>query len=195
MSEQLLLLDVPAARLPEGNWFFALRPGPDSIVSQHLDRLCTILQAQHALSGPSLGADRFHISLHPLRGQVCWRHDLIAAACETVAETTAPFEVTFDRVENFPGRFGKRALVLRAAEGLDALLNFRQRLGAGLTRGGLGRFEAGTFTPHITLLYDRRAVGEQKVDPVAWTITEFFLVQSLVGESQHIVQGHWPLRG
>jgi 2'-5' RNA ligase len=51
------------------------------------------------------------------------------------------------------------------------------------------------FTPHVTLLYDRRCIDEQPIEPVGWTVREFALVLSLIGKTQHVPLGRWQLRG
>ena len=46
----------------------------------------------------------------------------------------------------------------------------------------------------MTLLYDRRMVAEQAVEPVHLTVREFALVHSLVRQSRHIELARWPLQ-
>lgn len=48
-------------------------------------------------------------------------------------------------------------------------------------------------TPHVTLLYDDRHVAEHAVDTIRWTVQEFVLVHSLVGQTLYIPLGRWPL--
>jgi 2'-5' RNA ligase len=50
------------------------------------------------------------------------------------------------------------------------------------------------FTPHVTLLYDDRMVPEQAVEPISWRVREFVLTHSLLGKTQHVELGRWPLR-
>jgi 2'-5' RNA ligase len=62
-------------------------------------------------------------------------------------------------------------------------------LGAALTRRGLGHWTRGAFTPHITLLYGERAVGEYPVAPaIGWRVNELVLIHSLHGH-KHL--GRW----
>jgi 2'-5' RNA ligase len=51
------------------------------------------------------------------------------------------------------------------------------------------------FTPHLTLSYDNYRIKERFVEPISWTVREFELVLSLVGETKYEVRGRWQLRG
>jgi len=51
------------------------------------------------------------------------------------------------------------------------------------------------FNPLMTLLYDDRKISEKAVSPVEWTVREFFLVRSVLGEASHRVVARWPLAG
>ncbi len=194
MPEQLLLLEVPAVAVPRGNWFFALRPAPDPLVTARLRCLAFETRADRDLRGRPLADDRFHVSLHKLRNLAVPRRAPLDEACAAVAANCAPFELVFDRVASFGGRLGKKAVALWGDRSA-APQNFRRQLAFALFRAGLGHFDIGHFTPHVTLLYDARTVAEYPVPPLAWRVNEFFLVQSLTGESRHVVHGHWTLRG
>jgi len=196
MPEQLLftgIADLPAAPEPPDSLFFAIRP--ESIAAT-LDHLALGFRARHALAGRPLGANRFHVSLHCLGQYFGLPRSLVdrarAAAMSLVAP---PFNVEFDRVLSFSRGARERPLVLCGGTGLIALKAFQRNLGQALANAGLGRFRTEGFTPHVTLLYDRQMVAEQRVEPVSWTVDEFVLVHSLVGKSQHRVLGRWPLRG
>ncbi len=47
--------------------------------------------------------------------------------------------------------------------------------------------------PHVTMLYDRRLVAEQTIEPVRWTVGGFTLIHSLLGRTEHIPLGRWAL--
>jgi 2'-5' RNA ligase len=51
------------------------------------------------------------------------------------------------------------------------------------------------FTPHLTLSYDNCRIKERFVQPISWTVREFKLVLSLVGETKYDFLGRWQLRG
>ena len=63
-----------------------------------------------------------------------------------------------------------------------------------MSAAGIGRRMSSQFVPNMTLLYDRRMVAEQAVEPVHLTVREFALVHSLVRQSRHIELARWPLQ-
>jgi 2'-5' RNA ligase len=64
-------------------------------------------------------------------------------------------------------------------------------LGRSLVKIGFRRGAITDFTPHVTLLYDRRNVEEQPIEPISWTVREFVLIHSMQG---HTHLARWPLR-
>jgi 2'-5' RNA ligase len=98
--------------------------------------------------------------------------------------------VTFDCALSFAGRARNRPFVLCSKTGAASVEAFQRKLGAELTMCGLGRF-ARPYTPHMTLLYDSADVTEHAIDPVGWTVSEFKLVHSLLGQTRHITLGKW----
>ena len=54
---------------------------------------------------------------------------------------------------------------------------------------------ASQVTPHVTLLYDDVLVEERAVEPIRWTVREFVLVHSLLGQTRHVPLARWPLGG
>lgn len=75
--------------------------------------------------------------------------------------------------------------------GGSALISFQRALGEKMAGAALRPDRS--FTPHITLLYDGQIVPEQAISPIAWTVDRFALVQSKLGQTQHIVLREWPL--
>jgi len=47
----------------------------------------------------------------------------------------------------------------------------------------------------VTLLYDDVLVQERAVEPIRWTVSEFVLVHSLLGQTRHIPLARWSLGG
>ena len=80
------------------------------------------------------------------------------------------------------------------AAGLASLRRLQRLLAAAMTDAGIGRYVRSRFKPHMTLLYDRKYVAPQPIRPLRWTANEVVLIDSLVGRSQHIVLGRWPLQ-
>jgi 2'-5' RNA ligase len=116
--------------------------------------------------------------------------DDACAAAEGVALDA--FDARFDRVGSFAGRPGKHPFVLLGAGDTPGLGALHASLGARLAAAGLGRRER-AFVPHVTLLYDARNVTVQPVDPLGWTVREFVLVHSLLGQTRYRVLGRWTL--
>jgi 2'-5' RNA ligase len=171
--------------------FFAIFPDPATAagIARQADRLRTA----QGLSGRPLAAERFHITLHHLGDYAGVRRDIVAMATEAAeAVVAASFDVTFDRAASFHNG-GNNPLVLQGGEGLEALKAFQSALGLSMARAGLGRLVSKTFTPHVTLLYDRRLVADLPIEPVTWTVRGFTLIHSLLGRTEHIPLARWSL--
>jgi len=162
---------------------------PDAATAVRIHRLATILKRAHGLSGKLIAPDRLHVSLFFLGGL---HEQQVRAVCDAFADVrAAPFTVLFDRTASFRGRQGSRPFVLRGGEGLGQIRSFREALGITLMRQGLRRRALTSFEPHVTLLYDDRAVDEYPIaEPVSWIISEFVLVRSINGH-EHLAT--WPL--
>jgi len=86
-----------------------------------------------------------------------------------------------------------QALVLYGDDaGVEALMAFRQRLGEALADAGFKPKRA--FTPHMTLLRDKRLVLKHRITPITWQVTELVLVHSLLGQTTHRYVRRIPLR-
>ncbi|MBS0527840.1 MAG: 2'-5' RNA ligase family protein [Proteobacteria bacterium] len=175
------------------NLFFACRLAPEaaSRVAHVRDELCRA----HGLRGAPISPQRLHVSLVGVCECQGLPHELIDAACRAAAAVAIPpFDVVFDRAMSFSNRRNARPLVLLTGGGEAALAGLRNRLCAAMSAAGVGRYVSSHFVPHMTLLYDRRMVAEQCIDPVHLTVCDFALVHSLVGQSRHIELARWPLR-
>src|SRR5207244_1145602 len=98
-----------------------------------------------------------------------------------------------DRIVSFEGKRKEHPFVLRGDAGLAKLVSFRRLLGDAIQSAGLGQVKPG-YVPHVTLLYDQRRVEERPIEPISWTVREFVLIHSLIGQSRYIPLGRWPLR-
>jgi 2'-5' RNA ligase len=193
-SRQLWLTDICPAGPPTDGLFLAAFPPPS--VTDTVARLAQQLRVRHGLQGRPLATDRFHVTLHHFGNYHGLRRDFVEMAVEAAAKITAPpFEVTFDRVMSFRRNLFDQPVVLRGDSSLITLKKFQQDLGSALTKAGLGRKITKRFTPHVTLLYDQQVIAEQVAVPITWTVNEFVHVHSLLGRTQHISLGRWPLRG
>jgi 2'-5' RNA ligase len=50
------------------------------------------------------------------------------------------------------------------------------------------------FKPHVTLLRDPLRAKPLRVNPIVWTVRDFVLIHSLLGQTKHVHLGRWPLR-
>lgn len=196
MSHQLSLLDPVEAPPVHGrhNLFFALMPPP--AVAEEVNRAAVQLRNTHGLTGNLIGADRLHVSLHAVAPDVS---PLTVDAARFIgARVDAPrFEVVFDRVQSFDiHRAGTNPVVLWHSDhrSLTDLHRLHKLLHLEVRRAGLPLPANHGFNPHMTLLYDRKLVPAQAIEPVRWTATEFALIDSHVGDGYYECLGTWPLR-
>jgi RNA 2',3'-cyclic 3'-phosphodiesterase len=174
-----------------GTLFFAVGPDPDT--ASRIYRSAGILKRARQFEGEITRPDRLHVTLFFLGDRRDLSEHVIRMACEAVADVRMlPFEVSFDRTASFRGQPGRHPFVLLGDNGLRQLMSLRQMLGAAMTKKGLRWLVNAEFTPHVTLLYDKRNVEEQPIEPISWTVTEFVLTHSMRG---HIHLARWPLRG
>jgi 2'-5' RNA ligase len=191
MPKQLSFAGFSAAPRPTDRVFFAIFPDAAARIAQ----LAQNLRGEHGLKGRPLAPERFHVTLHHLGDHVGLPQNIVGAAGEAAATIVMPpFDVAFDRVVSFSGRSRNRPFVLRGGDGVEALITFQQSLGVAMKKAGLGRWAAPQYTPHVTLLYDDHRVAEQIVKTVGWTVREFVLVHSLLGQTRHVSLARWPLQ-
>ena len=174
--------------------FFAVLPTPAAAVriAQRAERV----RHQHGLHGWRRPTELLHVTLNPIGAYCGLPNDVLSAAIKVGSSVeVAPFEVTFDRVSSFRG-IGRHPLVLRCSHGIAEMVTLQKILGAAMLRIGLGSANRQSFTPHVTLLYDRQSVPESNIgEPIVWAVGEFVLVHSLHGLSEHVHRARWPLRG
>jgi 2'-5' RNA ligase len=179
-------------RRPPGEVFFAINPdgdGADAAVG-----IARSLSVEQRLTGKPLTPDRLHVTLLAIGRYPELQQEVVEAACDVVAGLAVrPFEVMFNRAMSYPTGRSTRPLALVGGDGTIEVEMFQRTLFAEMKRIGLpvGR----PPKPHMTLLYDRRAVTEQPVTPVRWPVREFVLIHSLSGQSRHVPLARWPLRG
>lgn len=195
MPEQLDLLVPEDPTPPTGRGplalFLALFPPPEA--AARLAARADDLRTQHGLQGKRPHTTRLHVSLHGLGifTDAVPQAEVDAAVAGAARVSAPPMHLVFDRALSFPG---SDAFVLRCDAASDrAIEGLRQRLALALKR--VGHRPEPSRTPHITLLYDKRRVAEQAIEPVTWAATEFVLVLSHVGRTRHDWLARWPLTG
>lgn len=179
---------------PSDRLFFGIFP--PAAMAEKIAGRARDLKGRLGLSGAPLTPDRFHVTLHHIGDYAGLPRGIAAQALEAgeAASSAAPFDVTFDRAASFNNR-GNNPFTLQGGEELSSLHAFQKALGLAMAHSGLGKQVARQFNPHVTLLYDRVLAPETPVEPVSWTVDEFVLIHSLLGQTRHIVLGGWPLRG
>ena len=174
--------------------FFAVLPDADTAARIHA--LAETLKSANGLGGNLILPEHLHITLFHLGD---WRElptEIVEIARTAAAEVaTAPFEVACRRVESFRNRTGIYPFVLLAEQGATPLHAFQRTLGAALKKNRLGGATQGDFKPHVTLLRDHTRVKPVAVDPIAWTVRDFVLIHSLLGQTKHVHLGRWTLNG
>jgi RNA 2',3'-cyclic 3'-phosphodiesterase len=200
MSEQPWLPGLEGASEPTDRLFFAIFP--DDAAARRTAQLARHLKSKYRLQGEPLRTKRFHVSLYHLGDYFGFPEDVAARAIDaTSAITMPPFEIAFDRVMDFSGRYAdierqdRHPFVLLARDGVPELMGLRQALATVTRKAGL-RWNGRThFTPHMTLLYDERRGSEETVETIRWTVREFVLIHSLLGQTQYALLGRWPISG
>ena len=170
--------------------FLAFLPG--KAAGFRIRRIAFSSRVEHGLSGRVHDPSRLHLSLHRLEPSINDPTEYISQFSELLAPfatAIAPFEIVINRALSFMTGQDKLPFVLRNADRNDALMDVYFGL-ADL----LGR-PKGTFTPHVTTLYDPKSVAEHPIESVSWTANELVLVRSLVGQGIHEHLARWPLRG
>ena len=172
------------------NLFFAIKP-PTAKASA-IAQFAAVIRSAHGLCGQSMGAERLHVTLAPCHAGRQGLDDAIERAMAVGAALRHhAFPVTFEWTESFYSRPGRCPLVLRGEQGLGDLCAFRADLRDRMRRAGLG-VDPG-FTPHVTLIWADRLVGQHPVAPICWQAAELLLVQSHVGHSRHTHVAQWRL--
>jgi 2'-5' RNA ligase len=171
--------------------FFAVLPSEP--VRPAIAGLSRTLRRAHHLRGRPIADDRLHVTLAPLFDPYRSPRDTILRAKMLGAGICYPrFPLSFQWSEGFRHRDAQYPLVLRGSDGVQPLLGFQQEIQAQMRRAGFVRTPG--FTPHMTLLWTDRCVEAYPIAPVGWTVRDFALVLSLVGQSRHIHLAHWQLQ-
>ena len=167
---------------------------PDPATAERIAAEARRLKASLGLTGQPLLTDRFHITLQHLGDYAGLPNDIVAKARDAgAAVEAAPFEVEFDRAVSFANRPGSNPFTLQGGEGVRDLIAFQKALGEAMAWVKLK--PDSSFTPHITLLYDRQVIPAEAIAPIRWTVDRFVLVRSMLGQTRHIVLQAWDLTG
>lgn len=190
---QMSLFGLGTKSEHEHNYFFALSPSPE--VRLELSKCAEILRAAQNFNGSWIASERYHLTLHHLGQFPEVRADLVSRAITAASKIQAkPFDLVLDQFMGFDSRTGRYPCVATSSRELPDLNNFWQLLKNNLLAVRLGEKSGSSFKPHATLLYNRQPLGEPRsIAPIHWHVTDFVLIESLVGKSEHIELGRWPL--
>lgn len=171
--------------------FFGIMLGPD--VQEIVDARRTGVINDHGLTRKSLIEPcRFHISLHHLGDYKRLPSPIIFAAKRAgAAVSVPPFEVVLRSARSFEGGKPDRKPLVLIGEG-EGLTRLHTILGACLMRNGLPGYR-GAFTPHLTLLYNSRMIGEQPIEPIRFVVRDFVLIHSKLWLSEYKILQRWTL--
>jgi 2'-5' RNA ligase len=195
---------LPLGDEPEGNgsvnpWdrdsvLFAVMPDP--AIASRLPSFAMEQRHRYGLTGWPRPVGRLHLSLIGLG-----KHkDLPAQFIERAKEAASTvrmraFVLTLNQMISFENE-GNHPLVLRGDDGVVGLTHLYDSLGAALVSARLIRHVPLGFTPHLTLLYDRKRVSRVVLDaPFEWTVNEFVLVHGRHRARRYDCLRRWPLDG
>ena len=174
----------PRQRAPF-NLFFAIKPEPETAASI-AERTGSLIQML-CVDAKSQATERLHVSLHNLRGHWAFPHEIVDGAKRAASEIKFPsFEIAFARVSSFGGG----AVVLHKGTNPELFI-FHRMLGSVLQNRGL--LSLRSFTPHMTIAYQKTKVADLEIEQIRWTAERFFLIWSLVGKGIYEVLGEWRL--
>jgi 2'-5' RNA ligase len=166
---------------------------PDSAACEAIAAETDALRVEHSLLGVPIRPNRLHATLHYLGEHLIEREDLVAAASAAAGRVMhSCFQANLGRVSSFHTRADKQPCILLFQEERPPIHTLWRELGNHLMAAGLGRYLKREFLPHVTVLYDTRAVTPHAVEPISWQVRDFSLVRGRNGEYE--VLGSWPLR-
>jgi 2'-5' RNA ligase len=145
------------------------------------------------LKGRPTPAARLHLSLNfvgDFRGPPTWAvMEKAAALADKVSEPT--FAVSLNQVMGWQSE----ALALLGDEGVVGAELLHTAIHKALVTGSMAPRREPQMWPHVSLLRDKAPVPKTFVEPIGWTVREFVLLDSVVGEGRHEVLGRWALDG
>jgi RNA 2',3'-cyclic 3'-phosphodiesterase len=173
------------AAIPTDRLFLAVFP--DAQHAAELDALAAKHLVMRRLGGKRVEAGRLHVTLFHLGDYTELPPGLVAQASEALSHLTAePFTIRFDQIGSFASRQANGAYVLTAGAGNEALYDLHRQLAARLRAAALAQHTRDSFTPHMTLAYDKVAVPFESIEPITWPVGEVQLIHSLLGKTRHL---------
>ncbi|MBE1159882.1 2'-5' RNA ligase family protein [Dyella acidiphila] len=160
---------------------------PDAAYAARLETFAAKHLAARRMPGDPVAASRLHATLFHLGDYTELPPGLIAQGAEALAALQSePFEIRFDHIGSFNHHHPRGDFVLTAGHGNEPLHALHRQLAAHLHAVALSQHTKGSFTPHMTLAYNKPAVPLVAIEPVVWPAHEVVLVHSLLGKTRHI---------
>ena len=160
---------------------------PDSAYAARFETFAAKHLAARRMKGRPVEASRLHLTLFHLGDYTELPPGLITRAAEALAHLDAePFAIRFDQIGSFGNEGGYGDFVLTASHANESLRALHQQLAVHLNGAALNQHTKGSFTPHMTLAYNKPAVPFQAIEPVLWPAHEVVLIHSLLGKTRHI---------
>jgi 2'-5' RNA ligase len=174
------------------NLFFAL--WPDDEVRERIASAARHLKSVHAPRGRWVKPHRYHLTLHYL-GEHSTLPGPLLAACRAAGDVVraSSFPFTLDMAGSFANREIPWWLGCHAMP--RALAALWENLAQGLRANGIANDEPAPRVAHVTVLRDAdRHLAPEPIEPVAWPVREFALVDSRLGaESGYTILQRWQL--
>jgi 2'-5' RNA ligase len=163
---------------------------PDQATAARIAEVREDLCEACGLTGKPVAREQLHVTLwHVGDSLLAPSADLIDKLADRASRIEMPpFQVAFDHAMSF----NQGAVVLCGEDGVEGLKMTHEQLKARLLVKGMKRRSG--FTPHMTLLRDKRLVLKHRITPITWQVTELVLVHSLLGQTTHRYVRRIPLR-
>lgn len=171
--------------------FFAIFP--DAAALQAIGRVATDLKAAKTIRGRWTAPAKYHITARFLGDYSETAEAVVVRAKAAAAQVqAAAFEITFDRIVTFRGRYQSPCVLRCTPQSEAAVRTLWRGLGVALSVTPEQEQTERRFLPHLTIAYgDRMLDAPVGIEPIVSRIEEFALVDS--HESSHVVRASWPL--
>jgi RNA 2',3'-cyclic 3'-phosphodiesterase len=173
---------------PTHRLFFALWPGED--VRNAIAARATDFDAACAPGGRAVAPQRYHLTLQFLGSFAGLPEATVEGAIAAGQQVCAPeFTLLLDRI----GSFEHNRVWWLGCDLSPALRHLHGELRSALAAVGL-RADVAPFVPHVTLgRGQKQRLQPQAVDPLAWPLRDFVMVDSAAGAPAYRIVRRWPL--
>ena len=185
---------VPPIRPPsDGNNKLLIVAKPDEETAAYIAHRADQLAAYLGFKGRLVQPELLHFTIRPI-GLYSKVPQSILGAVGECGNTVrmCPFAVSLNMAKNFHRKNGIPLIVLCGDDGVLGLRTLHDTLEDALAkRFGSARFLP--FEPHMTLSYKAMRIPDTPIEAINFTIHEFVLVNSLIGQGRHVVLRRWRL--